>query len=460
MYKHSIVLLMLFCPYIASAETLLELYQEAERHDPQLKMAHAELLAVLENKPQAQAQLLPQLSLGAEIAETVRNQNWLSGDVTEETTGGYDISLSYSLYHRPRTIRLAQTDSEIQQVQVEYEYARQNLMERLANGYFNVLAANDNLEFAQGAQHAFKRQLEEAQQRFEVGLIAITDVQEARAGYDLSVAEKIQARNQLDNAYEALREITGSYYKVLAGLSEDAPLLGPKAEAIDQWTQVALTQNPQLLAAQYAVDTARQEVERQRAADLPTVDLVGQHRFNDRIRGEDTPLSTTATTNAIGVQLSYSWYEGGAIQSRIRQAQQRYHQALERLEQQRRSIEKQTHNAFLNVLSNISQIKALKQALLSTQTALEAVKTGFEVGTRTSVDVLNAQRDVLDAQRNYARARYDYVLNTLRLKLAAGDLGIEDLTEINDWLTLHTVELQQFQPIEESSEGAIQQSAE
>jgi len=451
MYKYYWVLLILCC-FNVEAETLLELYQQAERHDPQLKIAHAELLAVLENKPQAQAQLLPQLSLGAEIAETLRNQHWLTGDVTEDTTGGYDLSLSYPLYHRPRNIRLAQTDSEIQQAQVEYEYARQTLMERLATGYFNVLAAHDSLEFAKAAQEAFQRQLEEAQQRFEVGLIAITDVQEAQAGYDLSVAEKIQAQNQLDNAYEALREITGRYHKVLAGLSEDAPLLGPQAEEIDQWTQVALSQNPQLRAAQHAVEAARQEVERQRAADLPTVDLIGQHRFNDRIRGEDTPLSTTATINSIGVQLSYSLYEGGAIRARVRQAQQRYHQALERLEQQRRSIERKTHSAFLNLLSNISQVKALKQALVSTETALEAVKTGFEVGTRTSVDVLNAQRDLLDAQRNYARARYDYVLYTLRLKLAAGALSIEDLTEINDWLTLHTIELQQLQPLEESSD--------
>ena len=430
MFKIRFLLLIICIP--VQAQTLLELYQLAEQSDPQLKIANQERLIIFEKRAQARAPLLPQITLGANANENWQTQNWMSGNDFENTTIGYNVSLRYALYRRNLNIQQEQVDSQIQQVDANYEAAKQALIERLSTRYFAVLAANDNLRFERTAKRAFNRQLDEANQRFEVGLIAITDVEEAQAGYDLAVADEIQAQNDLDNTYERLREITGTYHQVLATLKADTPLLEPKPANVNTWTQTALEENPKLLAAKYAIESARLEIGKQRAANLPTVDLVAQHSYNDTFRGDAT--GGFATNNSVGIQLNYFLYEGGAIRSRTRESQQRRVQAIEEMEQERRVIQSQTRQAFWNLKSSISRVKALKQALNSTDTALKAIQTGFELGTRTSVDVINAQRDLLRAQRNYSNARYDYVLNTLRLKQAAGLLSQDDLVGINNWL--------------------------
>ncbi|EDN67621.1 Type I secretion outer membrane protein, TolC [Beggiatoa sp. PS] len=443
MDKKTIIILIGYWLIIPTqAETLLELYQLAEQNDPQLKIANSERIATLETRQQAQAPLLPQVTLGADVTETLTIQQGMFSDIREDTSFGYNVSLRYALYRRDLNIQLEQVDIRIRQTEADYERTRQALMERVASRYFAVLTANDNLKFARSAKEAFQTQLNEAQQRFEVGLIAITDVQEAQAGYDLAIADEIGAQNELDNAHEALREITGTYHGVLARLSEETPLLGPDPQDIDAWTETAMAQNPQIWAAQYTVETARQEIEKQRSAHLPTVDLVGQHSYGDILRGDENPMGEQIMSNSVSVQLSYPLYEGGAIRSRIRESQQRHVQTLDQLEQQRRAVQLQTRQTFLNLLSSISRVKALKQALASTETALKAIQTGFELGTRTSVDVVNARRDLLNAQRNYSGSRYDYVLNTLRLKQAAGLISVEDLNGINNWLTQHTLQLQ------------------
>lgn len=443
------------------AETLLELYKLAEQNDPQLKISNANRLIALEKKPQAEALLRPQVNLNAEINEGWRFKDWMMGRGVENTGAGYNLSLSYGLYRPISEITLDQTESQIKEAQVTYEAARQELMMRVANRYFAVLAAYDNLKRSQLAKESFKKQLDQAQQRFDVGLVAITDVQEAKAGYDSSVAEEIRAKNELDNTREALREITGSYHEILAGLSEDAPLLDPEPSNIEVWTRRALEQNPNLLAVHYSVDVVRQEIDKQRATLLPTVDVVGIHSYSEVLRGEKVP-GTLSTNNSIGMQMNYLLYEGGAVRSRIREAQQRYTQTLELLEQQRRSVERQTHDAFLNIMSDISRIQALKQAVVSNQTALEAVKTGFEVGTRTTLDVLLAQSKLLDTQRDYSNARYNYVLNTLKLKQSVGTLSVEDLTSINEWLTLHKIEIDReassYDKEESKEESVVQES--
>ncbi len=442
MYKHLFLLLFICFNLPIQAETLLELYKIAEQNDPQVKIAYSDYLAILEKKSQARAPLLPQVTLGADVTEKWTESDGMFGGKQENTGFGYNLSLNYALYRRELKIQLEQVDSQIKQAQASYESAKLALMERLASRYFGILAANDNLKFARSAKKAFKRQKEEAQQRFEVGLIAITDVHEAQASYDLAVADEIQAQNELNNAYESLREITGEYHQALAFLNEDAPLLGPKPVDIDSWTEFALAQNPQLQAAQYAVETARQETEKQRAANWPTIDLVGRHSYSDIARGDENTMGSKTISNSLAIQLNYSLYEGGAIRSRIKEARVRYVQALDKLEQQRRAVQLQTRQTFLNLLSNISRVKALKQALISTEIALKAVQTSFELGTRTSVDVVNAQRDLLRAKRDYSRTRYDYVLDTLRLKQVTGSLNLDDLSELNNWLTQHRIELQ------------------
>lgn len=424
----------------ASAENLLELYQLAEQQDPQLKIAEAQRLTILEKEPQLRAVLLPQIAIGAEVTEALRVRNWLFGEEIENTSLGYEVSLSYALYRRDRQLALSQIGDVVKEVEAQYEGARQALIERVVTRYFAVLSSYDNLKLAKGAQKAFHRQLEQAQQRFEVGLIAITDVQEAQAGFDLAVAEEISAKNALDNAYEALREVTGQEHTTLATLAEDAPLPKPDPPNVTTWIQLALEQNPQLLATQHSVDSTQQEINIQQAAQLPTVNLVGRHGYTNVIRG-DEPMGSYKTTNSIGVQLSYFLYEGGGIRSRVREAQQQYQRVLAELESQKRGVYRQTQQAFLNLQSSFSSAQALQQAVVSNKVALEAVKAGFEVGTRTSVDVLNAQRDLLRAQRDHLNARYNAILASVHLKQAAGALNTEDVANLNKWLTLHTIQL-------------------
>lgn len=430
--SRKILYLLAFLSYTAYAEeTLLDLYHQAENIDPQLRIQTAEQHIASERKLQAKSTFSPQLSAGATAQENFGTERWLTGGTTENTTAGYNLSLSYILYNRQRNLLLKQTDTVISQAQALYDNAKQNLMLDTAQRYFAVLRAKDNLSFARTTKEAFGQQLEQTKQRFEVGLIAITDVQESQAGYDLSVADEIQSQNELHNAQESLRELTGTYHELLASLREDSPLLSPEPEDIDQWTRIALENNVGIAAQRYAVEVAKQEVDVQRADDYPTVNLVAQHGYSDVLRGEGKALGTD---NSVGLQFSYYLYRGGIVDSRVREAHQRYNQALDKLEQLNRSVQLQTHESYLSVLSNISRVKALKQAVISTQTALEAVKTGVEVGTRTSIDLLNARRDLLQAQRNYSSARYEYVLSSLRLKQAAGLITLEDLISINNWL--------------------------
>lgn len=427
-----ILLTSVFTTSAQAVETLSTLYQLAEQHDPQFKIADSARLIALENKPQIQATLMPQVTLSGSASERLSTKNWMSGDRYENTNLGYNLSLSYALYRRAQQIALQQTDSQIAQAETEYEAARQSLMERLSSRYFDLLSNYDGIRFAQENKKAFEEQLRQTKERFEVGYVAITDVEQSQAAFDLATSQLIQAENQKDNAIEALREVTGSYHESIATLKTETPLLIPEPTNIEEWTKMALEQNPSVIAAQYAVETARQEIDKQRAANDPVVDLVAEHAYSDAIRGDDT--SGYATNNSVGVQITYSLYEGGAISSRIREAQQRYTQALDTLEQQRRTVQRQIRNAYLNLESSISQIKALKQAVHSNEVARDAVKESVAVGMRTIVDLVNAQRDLYQAQLNYSQARYNYVVNTLRLKQAAGLLSVEDLATITEWL--------------------------
>ncbi len=431
-YLLSFLVLIAFRPI--QAETLIELYQLAAQNDPKLKIAYQELIAVREKKHLARAPLSPEVTLGANATENLQTDNWLIGNDRENTTIGYDVTLRYPLYRRQLNIALEQVDSEIKRTEAEYESARQELMARLASRYFDVLAANDNLKFTVAAKKAFKQQLDEALMRFQVGLLSITDVEEAKAAYDLTISDEILAQNEIDNALEALREVTGRYHKVLATLKEKTPLLAPNPADVNKWTVTALQQNPQVLATQYSIETARQEIEKQRAANLPTIDLVAQHRYSDIFRGDDNLPGTFTTNNSVGIQLNYFIFEGGRIRSRTKIAQIRRIQAIDKLEEQRRATQLQTRQAYWGLLSNISRVTALKQALISSETALKATQQGFEVGTRTSVDVVKSQRDLLRAQSDYSRVRYNYVLSTILLKQAAGSLSEEDLVAINKWL--------------------------
>jgi outer membrane protein len=417
------------------AADLLSAYKLAEKNDPVYLQAIASHRATLESRPQALAQLLPSVNLSAE--STRLDQTISSGSPFGVSGGinfnrrGYSLSVSQPLFRRDRFIALKQADSEINQAEAELTEAQQDLIVRIAERYFNVLASIDNLEFAQTEVKSLSRQLEQANQRFEVGLSAITDVQEARAGYDLAVAQEIQALNAIDNAQEAMRELTGDYITVFDELGDGMSLVRPDPETIDSWTQLSLDQNPGVIAANYAAETSRKEIKRQSAGHYPTLDLVASQNY-DSSGGRFG--ATKIHTSSIGLELNIPLYSGGLISSQTREAYENYNIAIHTLEQSKRSAQRLTREAYLGVISGISQVKALKQAVVSSETALEATEAGFEVGTRTAVDVVVSQRATSEARRDYSQTKYDYILNTLKLKQAAGTLSPDDLKFINAWL--------------------------
>ncbi len=428
--------LVLFLSANCLGANLMSVYQLAEKNDPTHLQEIAAHRVALESRPQALSQLLPSVDLSADTTRLDQDISlsggFGSGGDVNYNTRGYTLSISQPLFRRDRFIALAQSDSEIKQAEAELVDAQQELIVRIAERYFDILASQDNLEFAQAEVKSLSRQLEQANQRFEVGLSAITDVHEAQAGYDLAVAQEIQTLNAIDNAGEAIRELTGDYITVINGLGENMSLVRPNPEEIDDWTQISMAQNSGIIAANYAAETARKEVKRQSAGHLPTLDLVASQDYNSS--GGRFGANKTHTT-AIGLELNVPIYSGGLVSSQTREAHENYNIAMHALELARRSAQRLTREAYLGVISGISQVKALKQAVVSSETALEATEAGFEVGTRTAVDVVVTQQATSEARRNYSQAKYDYILNTLKLKQAAGTLSPDDLELIDTWLT-------------------------
>ncbi len=422
---HLAIILAAALPLNAPGADLLELYELARQSDPQLRSARAGFEVTREGANQARAVLYPDVRLTANTAK-------IDEDSGDYSSNGWTLALTQPLFRRDRLVAVSQSDLQTERAQLDLTAAEQALMVRLSERYFDVLAAIDNLEFAQAEEKAIRRQLDQTKQRFEVGLIAITDVHEAQARFDLSVAQKIVATNQLANAGESLREVTGQYHKDLRSLSAKVPLATPDPADVESWGEAALEQNPTVGAARLSSESVRAEIDRLRSGHYPTVDLVASRNHSDVGGGISGARETDTST--LKLELMVPLYQGGLVSSQIRQAEQLYTQALEGLEQQRRAVDRQTRSAYLGVVASISQVKALEQALVSSKSALQATEAGFEVGTRTIVDVLDSQRELFRAQRDVDRARYDYVLNSLRLKQAAGSLQEIDLRQINTWM--------------------------
>lgn len=412
------------------AADLMDVYSVALDNDPQLQAAEAQYRAAREARPQAVGQFLPKLNISGARTQIESDYNdsfrpELVGTTRKYYTSDYSLNLLQPIYHQDYFAQLKQADARVAQAEAQFGSTQQAEIVRVSQAYFLVLGSMDNLRFAQAEKKATEQQLRQTQQRFEVGLTAITDVHEARAGYDLAVSQEIQAKNQLDTAVEQLRELTGRSFEEYAKL-DGVPLVLPEPSDIEAWVNMALKQNLDLIAADAQVQVAQQEARRQRFQRYPTLDLQASYGHS-----ENPVFSQDTDDKIISLQLNFPFYQGGLISSRSREAEQLYNQALAILEQQRRATTRQTRDAYLSVTSGIAQVKAAKQALESTRTALEATQAGFEVGTRTTIDVLNSQQAVFGAERDYARARYDYILSTLQLKQAAGSLSVEDLKKVN-----------------------------
>lgn len=420
---------LLLCAATVHAENLLDVYHLAQESDPTLRAAEAGNQAAQQARAQSRAALLPQINASANVTQNSRDINGTSSDYD---SNGYTLSLVQSLYHHDYYKQLKVADAGIAQANAQYEATRQGLILRVAEAYFNLLGAQDSLAAAEASKRAISQQLRQTQQRFEVGLTAITDVHEAQAGYDAAVAAEIAASNHLDIAREQLREITGQEPLALATLQDEVPLLSPEPPDIKAWVEQANTQSLSIIAAEATVRGAAEELRRREAGHYPTLDLVANHSYSDTT---EDPISGNEYENtSIGIQLSVPIYSGGLTTAKSRQARALLTQAQESLETQRRATEREVRSAYLAVMAGIGQVKARKQALSSAQTALEATQAGFEVGTRTAVDVLNAQQVRYNAQSEHARSRYDYLLATLLLKQATGTLSEEDIILVNGWL--------------------------
>ncbi|MET0085355.1 MAG: TolC family outer membrane protein [Sedimenticola sp.] len=416
----------------AFGEDLAQVYALAKENDAQLRAARATRDSALEAKPQAKALLLPTVSLTGNANRVHRDvQSSPSGASTSTySTSQLKLNLSQPIYHRDYWIQLEQADIQVAQAEASYAVEEQGLIVRVSEAYFGVLSAQESLEFAQSENAAIARQLDQAKQRFEVGLIAITAVHEAQAAFDQSRADLINAENTLDNAWEALREITGTPMSELTPVIEELPLNPPQPQNIDQWGETAQQQNLGIQSARYSTEIARQNIQVQNSGHYPSLDLVGSHSL-DR---SSSSAGTDADTTSLGVQLTVPLYSGGSVTSKTRQATYDLEAAQENLDKQRRSVNRQVRDAYRGVLAGISTVEALKASTVSAQSALEATEAGFEVGTRTMVDVLNAQRDLFRARSNFAAVRYNYILSGLQLKQAAGTLAEQDLADVNSWL--------------------------
>lgn len=450
-FKYLVLVLALATPALLNAASLLEVYQQALQSDPLIHEAEARRLAALEALPQARGALFPQINAagsweqrnptGTSIGEDQQgNPATFTSETTAETTG-WNVGLRQTIFRWDQIVGLKQAGKIVAKAEADREAAQQDLIIRVAARYFEVLAAEDRLTSIHADRLAIARQLEQAKQRFEVGLIAITDVQESQAAYDSSVASEIQAKRELATARNFLREITGEYVSTLSAPGEKFPLPNPNPADQQSWIDLAMGQNLVLVSSRLDEQIARDEIAFRRTGHYPTIDFVAGYgdsettRSDQIINGSPIPdLTSDSKGDSISLEVSFPIFAGGRTSSRVREAVYLHRASREQLQRVTRETERATRDAYLGVLSEISRVKALEQAVASSRTALEATQAGFDVGTRTIVDVLNSQRALFSAITNYYQSRYVYIGNVLLLKQAAGSLQIQDLEEIDRWL--------------------------
>jgi outer membrane protein len=443
------IAMLLMASLPASGADLLSVYDQALVNDPQIREAEANRMAEREARPRAIASLLPQAS-----ATAGRNRQWsdskgfsefalATGGTSVNSTTSWGITIRQNLFSWNNWVALSTADHEIAQSEADYLAQEQSLAQRVAQQYFAVLNAQDIVEAQQAASAAITRQLEQANLRFEVGLIAITDVQEARAERDNAAAQVIAAKRALASAEEQLRATIGEKPAELKEPAENMPLLAPSPASEEDWVRTSMEQNATLISSRLAADIARDGVRTAFGGHMPTLDLALGRNFSGS-DGRRTPQAGGPATSSnsdtygksVSLQFNLPLFSGGATQSRVRQSQYLWIAAKERLERTSRNTERNARDAFLGVNSEIARVQALKQALESSRTALAATEAGYEVGTRTAVDVLTSRRLLIQAETNYSAAKYSYLNNLIQLHLAAGDLDRGTIEEINRLLTV------------------------
>lgn len=419
----------------SQAENLVQVYQQARLTNPDLRSSAAERDTAFEKISEAQGSLLPQLGLGADYRyqSGYRDSNGVN---TTTTSGSLQLTQTIFDMAKWRTLTLQEKTAGIQDV--AFQSAQQDLILKTATTYFNVLRAIDTLSYVTAQKQAIYRQLDQTTQRFNVGLVAITDVQNARAQYDNVLANEVAARNKLDNAVEELRQVTGNYYPSLASLNIDK-FKSEKASAVNTLLKEAESRNLNLLSARLSQDLAREQIRLAQSGHLPTLELNASSSLSDiRNRGDRAnQLGMTDQNNGdnrIGVSLNFPIYSGGTVSSRTKQAQYSYVNASEKLESAHRSTVQTVRSSFNNINASVSSITAFKQSVVSAQSSLQASEAGYQVGTRTIVDVLDATSRLYNAKQQLSEARYDYLINQLNIKSALGTLNEQDLISLSSML--------------------------
>ncbi len=431
----------------AGAVDLVGVHDLALDYDARLRAAEFRREATGEQRYIARANLLPQLG-------ATGSWNWGNSDTdipgldiddTDIDNRNYGLDLRQSLYRQANYENLDIARGQISQADAVYEVAYLDFLLRVSESYFLVLTYTDGVIFAEAEEKAFQRQFEQAEQRFEVGLTAVTDVHEARASYDNARARAIVARNNLADAKEALRELTGKYFETYDALQEVLPLVEPDPINAEEWVDMAMQNNPSVLASRAAVDVADATMRLERSGHLPTLDLSAtydkfknnkfrQNNFDDDGNLVQFNSNLKQDDWRIGLFLNIPIYEGGRITHRTRQARKLLDATGQDLDDVQRSVIRQTQNAYRAVIAGIQEVQAFEQASISAESALEATQAGFEVGTRTIVDVLIAEQRKYQAQRDNSIARHEYIIRHLRLKASAGLLTSEDLRVVNQLL--------------------------
>jgi outer membrane protein len=420
----------------AAAEDLLQVYRDAQRYDAVYGAARFSLEAGRERIPQARALLLPSLNLTANAARQDINVESTNTAVSPSfnrnpNTVGYTFTLSQPVFRPQNLAQRDQADHQVRQAEATFAQASQDLSVRAAQAYFDVLAAQDTLALVGAQKAAISEQLAQAKRNFEVGTATITDTHEAQARYDLIIAQEIAAQNDLENKRRALQLVTGKEYAQLKPLRTEIRLAPPTPNDMQSWVELAEKQSYPVLIQQAVADVAQLEAKRASAGHLPTLDLVGTYGTTKDTGSLQAGVGREITTGQIGLQLAVPLYQGGSISSREREAAANYLKAGQDLENARRTAAVTTRQTYLAVINGIAQVGALEQALTSSQSALDSNRLGYEVGVRINIDVLNAQQQLFSTRRDLAVARYNAILNQLRLKAAAGSLREEDLEEVN-----------------------------
>jgi outer membrane protein len=430
--------LLLASSAFAAAADLVDVFRLAQRADATYAAARASWAAAQERIPQARAGLLPFASASVSTQYNDRSTRFRDGvsprSSGDFTSSGVSLSVTQPLYRRQNTVVYDQALTQVQQADAQLAVAAQDLILRVAQAYFDVLLAQDNVAFSEAQKVAIGQQLQQAKRNFEVGTATITDTHEAQARYDLTTSQEIAARSELELRRRALEQVIARAAPPLAPLGPQFTLKPPEPAVMDTWAALAQRANLQVLVAQSALVFAAQEIDRNRYAHYPTFDAFATASGNTSGAQDAGSFRTDSRSGVVGLQLAIPIYQGGAVNSRVRESIANEDRARQDLENARRSAEFNARQAFLGITNGIAQVRALEAALVSTQSQLASTRLGQEVGVRTQVDVLNAQQLLFSARRDLAQSKYTYVLSLLRLEAAIGELTEGDIVAVNAWL--------------------------